>query len=273
MRLYQDLAGGRMGIQFTAVRPMEVRSFAGPVHRSILAVDLEGSTKRTNPERGELRRILYSLLDQALHKAGINPRHLEPLVDRGDGVLVLIRPHDEVPKTVLLGVLIPALTALLDEHNATVTQPTLRLRLRAVIHSGEVHDDGRGFYGEDLDLAFRLLDAPKVKRALREAPASPLVLVVSEEIFAGIVRHRYFDGGTYEPLVRLRLAERQHRGWIHIPDLPEPDRPAPIRRAKGQLPISSLGVVSVDARRQDQQESSVSALTVNGRAGPPRGRG
>ena len=262
-----------MSIQLAAVRPMEARSFAGPVYRSILAVDLEGSTKRTNPERGECRRILYLLLDQALHEAGINSRHLEPLIDRGDGVLVLIRPHDEVPKTVLIGVLIPALAALLDEHNTTVAQPALRLRLRAVIHCGEVHDDGKGFYGEDLDVAFRLLDAPKVKRALREASASPLVLVVSEEIFAGIVRHRYFDGCTYEPLVRVRLAERQHRGWVHIPVRPDADRPTAIRWAKSQLPASSLGVVSADARRQDQQERGLSALGVNGHARPRPGPG
>ena len=35
-----------------------------------------------------------------------------------------------------------------------------------------------------------------MKRVLRDAPAAPLVLVVSEEIFGGIVRHRYVDGGT-----------------------------------------------------------------------------
>ena len=259
-----------MSIQLAAVRPMDARSFAGPVHRSILAVDLEGSTNRTNPERGECRRILYSLLDQALHEARINSRHLEPLIDRGDGVLVLIRPHDEVPKTVLIGVLIPALTALLDEHNTAVAQPALRLRLRVVIHCGEVHDDGKGFYGEDLDVAFRLLDAPKVKRALREAPASPLVLVVSEEIFAGIVRHRYFDGAPYRPLVRVRLAGRQRRGWVHIPVRPDADRPAATRRARSQLPGSSLGVVSADARRQGQQENGLSALDVNGHGVPRR---
>lgn len=134
-----------MSTQLMAVRPTGVRSVAGPVHRSIVAVDVEGSTKRTNPERGELRRILYALLDQALDEAGINPRHLEPFVDRGDGVLILVRPHDDVPKTVLIGVLIPELAALLDEHNATVAEPALQLRLRAVLHAGEIHDDGRGF--------------------------------------------------------------------------------------------------------------------------------
>ena len=149
-----------MSGQLAMVPPLD----DGPVHRSIVAVDVEGSTKRTNPAKGELRRILYDLLERALRAAGIGPRHLEELADRGDGVLILIRPHDDVPKTVLLGRLIPALTALLAEHNAAVAEPELRMRLRAVVHAGEVHDDGWGFYGDDIDVAFRLLEAPTVKR-------------------------------------------------------------------------------------------------------------
>ncbi len=256
-----------MSTQLMAVRPMGARPAAGPVHRSIVAVDVEGSTKRTNPERGELRRILYALLDQALTEAGINARHLEPLVDRGDGVLILIRPDDDVPKTVLIGVLIPELAALLDEHNATVADPALRLRLRAVIHAGEIHDDGRGFYGEDLDLAFRLLDAPKTKRALRDTPAAPVVLVVSEEIF-GIVRHRYVDGGTYEPLVRVRMAGRDHRGWVNFPRPAVPRRPVAARRARGQPFAPSLGMMLADMPHERQWDGGVSAAAVNGRAAP-----
>src|ERR1700689_4840602 len=81
----------------------------GPVHRSIVAVDLEGSTTRTNPVKGELRRVMYELLEGSLDAAPIAANHLEPLTDRGDGVLVLIRPHDDVPKTVLLDRFIPLL--------------------------------------------------------------------------------------------------------------------------------------------------------------------
>ena len=36
----------------------------GPVHRSIVAVDVEGSTKRTNPAKGKVRRIMYDLLER-----------------------------------------------------------------------------------------------------------------------------------------------------------------------------------------------------------------
>jgi len=262
-----------MSTQLTAVRPMGTRSIAGPVHRSIVAVDVEGSTKRTNPERGELRRILYALLDQALAETGINARHLEPLVDRGDGVLVLIRPHDDVPKTALIGVLVPELAALLDEHNAAIADQALRIRLRTVIHAGEIHDDGRGFYGEDLDLAFRLLDAPRVKRALLDTPAAPMVLVVSEEFFGGIVRHHYVDGGTYEPLIRVRMAGRHHRGWVNFPRPADPDRPAAARHARDQLLVPSLEVVPTSVQRQHQWDSGIPVAAVSGRGGPPRGRG
>ncbi len=115
----------------------------GPVYRSIVAIDLEGSTQRTNPAKGELRRTMYDLLWRSMEAVAITSDHLEQLTDRGDGVLVLIRPHDDVPKTILLEQLIPQLTALLTEYNTKVTHPALQMRLRTVIHAGEVHGDGR----------------------------------------------------------------------------------------------------------------------------------
>jgi hypothetical protein len=205
----------------------------GPVHRSIMAVDLEGSTQRTDLVKGELRRVMYDLLARSLQAVGITGNCLERLIDRGDGVLVLIRPHDQVPKTVLLGRLVPLLATLLAEYNAQVVQPALRMRLRVVIHAGEVHEDGRGFYGEAIDVAIRLLDAPGVKRTLKQA-AGPLVLVVSDEIYCKIICHGYAPVDAYLPLVRMHVANRWQRGWVHIPaaavgtDL---DRPQP---ASGQ---------------------------------------
>src|SRR5206468_12272507 len=68
-----------------------------PVHRSILAIDIERSTTRTNLIKLELRRQIYKLLGEAMTAAGIRESHCEPLADRGDGVLVLIYPLDEVP--------------------------------------------------------------------------------------------------------------------------------------------------------------------------------
>jgi hypothetical protein len=190
---------------------------AGPVHRSIVALDLEESTTRTNPVKGELRRVMYDLLGRALEAAAITGDRLEPLADRGDGILVLIKPHDEVPKTVLLDRLIPLLATLLAEYNAQPhPQPALRMRLRAVVHAGEIHLDKRGCYGAAIDVAIRLLDSPRVKKALKQATA-PLVLVVSDEIYLGIVCHGYVDGSPCFAPLWVRVGPRRHRGWMHVP--------------------------------------------------------
>lgn len=221
-----------------------IRPSAEPVYRLIVVVDIEGSTKRTNLVKGELRYYLYLLLDQALKLTGITVGHLEPLTDRGDGALILIEPHDDVPKTLVLGTLLPVLAALLLEHNEAVSRPDLRLRLRAVVHAGEVHRDKWGFYGDDIDTACRLLDLPGLRRTLREAVASPLVLAVSEEIFNGIVRQYYPDEETYQPLGRIRVGNRSRRGWTHIPAPAELDEHATIPWPRNQVPPSSVGIVS-----------------------------
>lgn len=192
-----------------------------PHYRAIVALDIERSTSRLNPIKGELRNKTYELFDVALHTAGINKRHRDRFVDRGDGLLALIHPVDRVPKALLLNRVVPLLTRLLTEYNASLSphsQPQRQLRIRVVMHAGEVHYDANGCFGEDLDVAFRLLDAARVKRALRET-ADPLVLVVSGDIYSSVVRHGYdgIDSQTFHPLVRVHVAGKRYPGWIHIP--------------------------------------------------------
>jgi len=194
-----------------------------PRHRSIVAIDIERSTSpvRTNPIREELRREAYRLLGTAMRTAGITEAHCDPLADRGDGVLALVHPVDEVPKTLLLYPLIPVLVNLLAGRNASLAHTERyrrELRLRAVIHAGEVHSDGKGYFGEALDVAFRLLDAPRLKECLRHA-TTPLVLVVSEDIYWSIVRHDYegIPGSGFEPLIRVMMSGRRRQGWVHVP--------------------------------------------------------
>lgn len=194
-----------------------------PVHRSILAVDIENSTRRTNPVKEELRQQVYRLVVEALAAAGIDDHYCDPFTDRGDGVLVLLRPADEIPKPFLLSRLMPALASLLDAYNSDISpaeQPRM-LRLRAVIHAGEVHYDGKGFFGEDLDVAFRLLDAPRFKAHLRSGTAS-LALVASDDIYWCVIRHGYdgIDGEDFLPLVSVNVADRRRKGWVHHPRAP-----------------------------------------------------
>jgi hypothetical protein len=199
-------------------RPRRVMSL--PVYRSILAVDIEGSTQRSNPVKEELREEVYRLVAEALYVAGIDSRHHDPFTDRGDGVLILLRPADELPKPLLLSRLIPALAGLLATHNGGISpvDQARILRLRAVVHAGEVHYDGKGFFGEDLDVAFRLLDAPRFKEELRSA-AVPLALVASDYIYHSIIRHGYdgIDGTEFLPLVTVKVGDQRCKGWVYLP--------------------------------------------------------
>ncbi|WP_051711706.1 hypothetical protein [Spirillospora albida] len=194
-----------------------------PVHRSILVLDLEKSTgmHRTNPIKGELRREIYRMLNVALERSGVKPEFLDRFEDRGDGVLVLIHPVDDVPKAHLLSRFVPEIAGLLGEYERGLPpaeRASRGMRLRVVVHAGEIHDDGNGYYGEALDVACRLLDAPRLKRFLRET-AGPLAVAVSEEIYWSVVRHEYdgISAAEYRPGLRVQVAGRRRHGWIHAP--------------------------------------------------------
>jgi hypothetical protein len=186
---------------------------SSPCHRSMLAVDVEGSTRRTDPSKAQMRRSMYELLQQALYEGGVTDSYRDALLDRGDGVMVLVRPIDEVPKTVLLDTVIPTLGALLAEHNAR--HPAQRFRLRAVVHAGEVTFDDNGCFGEALDVAFRLLEAEPVKRAL-SATEAPMVLVVSDDVYRAVVRHGYegIDPSAFTRLAMPHGSDLVRSGWI-----------------------------------------------------------
>ncbi|MFA1537890.1 hypothetical protein [Actinomadura monticuli] len=200
----------------------ETLPLCGPLHRSILALDLENSSTRTDLIKVELRNQLYLLLHQAMRAAGIEDRCCEPIEDRGDGVLVLVQPTDDVPRSRLLDPLIPVLTRLLVDYNAALPpadRPAYRLRMRAVVHAGDLFRDDHGPFGGEIDAAFRLLNADAVRSALRETSA-PLALVVSQQIYEAIVIHGYSGlcPQSYERVVEVNVCGVTRYGWIRIPD-------------------------------------------------------
>ena len=78
-----------MSNRLAAVAVLDSQQPAGPLYRSIVAVDLEGSTMRTNPVKGELRRIMYDLLWRSLEAVAVISNHLEQLADRRDEAIAL----------------------------------------------------------------------------------------------------------------------------------------------------------------------------------------
>jgi class 3 adenylate cyclase len=187
-----------------------------PRQRTIVAWDVEESTTRTNMGRAALRTDMYQLVEAALLECGISKDLREPCHDRGDGGVILVRPVDRAPKTLLLRTFVPVLSDMLAEHANTF--PDRGFRLRVAIHSGEVLFDDNGIFGEDVDITFRLLNAPELKRRLR-GTAAPLVLAVSDHIYRSVIRHGYdgIDLRTFAPIIELVLAGLPCRGWVQVP--------------------------------------------------------
>ena len=187
-----------------------------PRPRIIVACDIEGSTNRTNAAKAVLRAEMYDLLETTLIDCEITEDVREPFFDRGDGVMLLLRPVDGVPKTMLLRTFVPALSENLATH--ATKHPNRKFRLRIAIHSGEVHFDDRGVFGEDVDLTFRLLNSPGLKDKLRQTE-SPLVLAVSGHIHRTVIRHGYdgIDGHTFQRSICLEVADQKYTGWIQVP--------------------------------------------------------
>lgn len=196
--------------QIPAQRSADAQPWTPALHRIIFGVDMEGSTQQLNSAKGHLRRVMYDLTETAFRHADIT-KHRDRNVDRGDGLLTLIRA-DEVPKALLLDTVVPTLATLAAEHNRL--DPVRAVRLRVVVDAGEVHFDHRGQFGQSLDLACRLLDAGQVKRRLAQTTA-PLVLVISDSLHRSTVTQGYdgIDVETFSPF-SLRVGGRLHRGWI-----------------------------------------------------------
>ncbi len=190
-----------------------------PEHRSILGVDVEGfgRLERTDPIRLRLHRTLRDLLADAIRHAGAGPRQYD-LADTGDGFLATISPA--VAKSRLIDPLVAQLAAGIERHNQTVGHAE-QVRLRVVLHAGEVLRDPHPNVGHTAVFASRLLDARQL-RACLAATSAPLVFAVSDWIYQEVVQHGYgrIDPATYQR-VRMVAKGLDVVAWVHVPGDPD----------------------------------------------------
>jgi len=183
-----------------------------------------------------MRTGLYRCLRTAFAKSGVSwdACYRE---DRGDGALILVPP--DIPKTLLVSRFPQELSLALGLHNEAHAAES-RIRVRLVVHAGEVHRDGYGVVGTAINIAFRLLEATALRQALAGSPGL-VALIASQWFFEEVIRHvPASDPATYRQ-VRVRVKETDELAWICLPDSPDfPDG--------GQ--ISASGAVSANVPQQ-----------------------
>ncbi|HEV8562028.1 MAG TPA: TIR domain-containing protein [Actinophytocola sp.] len=158
---------------------------------------------------------MYETLTSAFERAGIE--WSQCLVeDRGDGMFILAAPH--VPKHLFVDALPQAIIAGLRQHNA-VRAVSQSIRLRMAVHAGEVAFDSHGTTGVGINLAFRLLEAADLRRAMAES-SGLLGIIVSDWYYHEVVCDGHGDThpDAYQP-VRVAVKETTANAWIYLPDV------------------------------------------------------
>ncbi|RFS87302.1 hypothetical protein D0T12_03435 [Actinomadura spongiicola] len=181
------------------------------VHRAIICVDIESFCRpgRNDAQRADMRRGLYDVLERAFTWAGIdaNDRYHE---DRGDGAFFLV--PTEGPQSRLVEPLPFHLASELARYNQAAS-PATRVRLRVALHAGYVHHDPRGVVGTALNEAFRLLDAPVLKRTLHDA-SGDLAFIASDQFHQDVIRSRRVFDSSADRKVRVTVKDPHVEAWI-----------------------------------------------------------
>lgn len=151
------------------------------LERTIVVVDVAGFTAphRNLPDRLAVRRGMYEVLRTAFGESDVDFDTCAT-EDRGDGALILLPPG--TTRSVVADRLPDRIAVALRRYNWTRT-PQAQIRLRVSLNSGDVLYDGKGWVGEAVDTAFRILDAPPAKEAFAE----------SGQMIAFISSQRFFD--------------------------------------------------------------------------------
>ena len=180
----------------------------------LLAVDIVGFGEpcRDDDVRLYVHRALYDVLEAAFDSSGV-PWAGCVHEDRGDGALVVVPPSISVAG--LLHPIPDKLLVLLRRHNR-VSCDAAGIRLRVAMHVGPVHHDGHGFVGHDVNHLYRMLDAPALRRMLKESGAE-IGYITSRYVYENVVTSRpsLVSPDVFKP-VTVRVKETRERAWAYV---------------------------------------------------------
>ncbi|MFJ8013886.1 hypothetical protein [Streptomyces sp. NPDC096339] len=186
------------------------------MRRLCLVVDVEKYSSRPNPAALDVQDRLLWAVFQACRAAGVDPTGCARQ-DQGDGQL-LVMPAGIDEGHALPGV-IRALRSALHQLNRR-PGPGGRIRLRASVAQGLVHDAATGFVGDAVVHACRVLDSRQLREVLGGRQDSDLALAVTDDLYRDVLTQQYGEPSAdqFSPLlVTVPGKGFRARGWVHAP--------------------------------------------------------
>lgn len=208
------------------------------LYRTIVVVDVAGFTApdRSLPDRLAVRQGMYEVLKTAFAESDVDFDSCAT-EDRGDGALILL--PSGTPKSVVADRMPDRVAVALRRYNWTRTSQA-QIRLRVSLNSGDVLNDGKGWVGEAVDTAFRILDAPRAKQVFAE----------SDRMVAVISSQRFFDeviapdpGLLPELYTPIPVSVKTFTGTAYLRLHGEIVAPNPASRASRTAPAEPSGAV------------------------------
>lgn len=177
-------------------------------YASIMVTDVVGFGRRENNAQCEVRRAMYEIFQREFSRSEIDWA-LCHHGDRGDGTLIVI------PTTVctvrLVDPLLDNLSTALRSHNRLLVQEA-QIRLRIALHVGPVQCDSRGYFGKDVILPFRLLDAAALRDQARYH--RDVAFIASNTVHEDVLRHEDHQA-DYER-VKVNVKETDTSAWLRV---------------------------------------------------------
>jgi len=204
---------------------------------SIMVVDIENFSGRSNPVQTSLRAAMYEVIDAAAQDAHLAWDRVV-MEDRGDGLLLVIPP--DLSQVSLAGDYVDALRDVLAEK-ARMYSAEHTLRMRVALHQGMATRDARGWSGDAVNFTFRLCDADPLRTALRETSDAMLAFIVSDEFYQAVIRHGYrsIDTGSFAAIRFDAKNLPDTPAWVRVPGFPAPVLTAEPTKPTG--PTNSAG--------------------------------
>ena len=233
------------------------------IHHAVVAIDIEGFSRRTDTVQAELHDAMYAVAEAAAADAWLDWDGFG-LEDGGDSILIYI-PASVQPVR-LAGPFLRALDDRLAQRARRVSQE-YSMRWRVAMHHGQVHRDANGWTGDAVNHTARLLDAQPLREILATALRARLAFIASESVYGDVIAqgHDAIDRAAYR---RVRFAAKgggELSGWVCVPGYPTPPQVA------GELPASTPedprgGAEASSPQRMPSALSALSAPTTPGPA-------
>ncbi|SNS45470.1 hypothetical protein SAMN05443665_1004119 [Actinomadura meyerae] len=192
---------------------MEGNGDAQLSYRLLVAVDIQGYSRRDAREQLRAQRELSDALDRAARGVGLDRARWHKQVG-GDGELAVL-PEGTDPAPVA-GDFVILLDEALREANDGDAAGRFRLRVRLALHHGTLTAGPFGPAGDAPITVQRLLDATPLRRLLSGDTGRDLAYVVSDSLFEDVVRTGFCALPPHEfQAVKVAAKGATFRGHIH----------------------------------------------------------